>query len=95
MEQKKCLIQVDEVLNHLRNEDLNKIPLDIRNSIKENKDKNYIWEYDETKELWDQDLDRKSIAILSYLNMEYLVNKEQKELLKQMHRFNERKKYSK
>ena len=50
---------------------------------------------DETKELWDQDLDRKSIAILSYLNMEYLVNKEQKELLKEMHRFNERKKYSK
>ncbi len=95
MDQKKCLVQVDEVLNHLSEEDLNKIPLDIRNSIKENKDKNYTWEYDETKELWDQDLDRKSIAILSYLNMEYLVNKEQKELLKEMHRFNERKKYSK
>ena len=95
MDHKKCLVQVDEVLNHLGEDDLNKIPFDIRNSIKKNKDKNYTWEYDKTKELCAQDLDRKSIAILSYLNMEYLVNKEQKELLKEMHRFNERKKYSK
>lgn len=95
MEYKKCLVEVSEVLSHLREEDLNKIPLDVRTAIKENKDKKYIWKYNETKDLTEQDLDRKSIAILSYLNMEYLVNKEQKELLKEMHRFNERKKYSK
>ena len=95
MDHKKCLVQVDEVLSHLREEDFKKIPLDVRNSIKENKDKTYTWKYDETKDICDQDLDRKSVAILSYLNMEYLVNKEQKEFLKELHRYNERKKYSK
>ena len=87
----KRLVEVDEVLNYLSEEDLQKIPEDIRRVIKENKDKDYIWEYDETKELKDQGLSRDTIIILSYLNMEYLLNEEQKELMKQIHELNERK----
>lgn len=87
----KRLVEVDEVLNYLLEEDLQKIPEDIRQIIKENKDKEYVWEYDESKELKDQGLSRDTIIILSYLNMEYLLNEKQKELMQQIHELNERK----
>lgn len=87
----KRLVEVDEVLNYLSEENLNKIPEDIRNLIKENKDKEYIWKYDETKELKDQNLSRDTIAILSYLNMEYLLNEEQKRIMEEIHELNEKK----
>ena len=91
MEYEKCLVELDEVLNHLSKEDLEKIPKDIRNDIKEEKNKDYIWEYDEKKELKEQNLNRKTIAMLSYLTMEYLLNEKQKEYMKKMHELNEQK----
>ena len=91
MEYTKCIVELDEILNYLLLENLEKIPLEIRNSIKEHKDKEYIWKYDETKELKEQKLDRKTIAMLSYLNMEYLLNKEQKEYMQNLHKLNEQK----
>ena len=62
----KRLVEVDEVLKYLSRENLNKIPEEIRNLIKENKDKNYTWKFDETKQLKDQGLSRDTIIILSY-----------------------------
>ena len=87
----KRLVEVDEVLNYLSEEDLSKIPEDIRQIIKDNKDKEYIWKYDVSKELKDQNLNRDTIIILSYLNMEYLLNEEQKQLMQQIHELNEKK----
>ena len=43
-----------------------------------NKDKEYFWKYDEKKPLKEQDVSRDTIAFLSYLNMEYLLNEKQK-----------------
>ena len=91
MEYAKCLVELDEVLYNLSDEDLNKIPEDIRDSIKEQKDKTYTWKYDKSKTLNEQKIDRKTIAMLSYLNMEYLLNEEQKELMKKFHKSNEEK----
>ena len=91
MEYSKCLAQVDEVLKYLEPEALRKIPHDIIDLIKDKKDKEYIWTYDITKNLEEQKLDRKSIAILSYLNMQYLLNDEQRNWMKKMHRLNEQK----
>ena len=87
----KRLAEVDEILNYLSEEDLQKIPEEIRQIIKENKDKQYFWEYDETKELKDQGLNHDTIVILSYLNMEYLLNEEQKKLMQEIYKLNERK----
>lgn len=89
MEYEKCLVEVDEVLNHLSKEDLNKIPEDVLKGIKEHKDKEYIWKYDESKELKEQKFDRNTIVVLSYINMEYLLSKEQKELMEKIHELNE------
>lgn len=91
MVDEKCLVELDEVLRFLSAEDRNKIPEDIRNSIKQLKDKNYIWNYDSSKELKEQKLNRKTIAMLAYLNTEYLLNDEQKELMKKIHQNNEEK----
>ena len=88
---KKRLTEVDEILNYLSEEELEKIPAEIRNAIKDNKDDEYDWEYDETKPLKDQNLSRDTIAFLSYLNMEYLLNEEQKKVMKEIHKLNDRK----
>lgn len=89
MEYENCLVELDEILNYLSKENLYKIPEKIREAIKSQKSKEYIWKYDKTKELNEQNLNRKTIAMLSYLNMEYLLNDEQKELMKKIHEANE------
>lgn len=89
IEYEKCLVEVDEVLNHLCEEDLKKIPEDILKSIKEHKDKEYTWKYDESKELKEQKFSRNTVVILSYINMEYLLNKDQKDLMEKLHELNE------
>lgn len=91
MENEKCLVQLDEMLKYLRLEDLKKIPLEIRKAINEKKDKQYKWDYDESKSLQEQNIDRKTIAMLSYLNMEYLLDEEQRKMMKEWHKFNEQK----
>ena len=87
----KTLVEVDEILNYLSEEDLLKIPEKVRNTIKENKDKEYVWKYDETKTLKEQDVSRDTIAFLAYLNVEYLLNKEQKELMEKIYDLNDKK----
>ncbi len=91
MEYAKCLVQLDEILNYLSLDNLEKIPFEVRNSIKQQKDKEYIWKYDESKTLKEQELDRRTVALLSYLNMEYLLNPEQKEFMEKIHKINEQK----
>ena len=86
---KKRFVEVDEILNYLSEEDLMKIPKEIRKVIRDNKDLNYCWKYDESKELKDQDVSRDTIAFLTYLNMKYLLNEEQKKLMEQILKFNE------
>ena len=91
MEYEKCLVQVYEILNHLNEEEILKIPESIIRKIEEKKDKSYIWIYDETKDLISQEIDRQTIAILSYINLEYLLNEEEKENIINIHNFNEEK----
>ena len=89
---KKRLTEVDEILNHLDIDEYNKIPKEYIDIIKENKDNNYIWKYDETKKLKDQNVSDDTIAILSYINMEFLLNDKQKEFVNKLNFFNELKK---
>lgn len=87
----KRLTEVDEVLNYLDEDELKKIPEEIRKLIKDNKDKEYFWKYDENKPLKDQNLSRDTFSFLSYLNMEYLLNDEERNIINQIHAENERK----
>ena len=85
IEYNKRLVEVDEILNYLSKDDYNKIPDEIISIIKKNKDKHYIWKYNENKKLKDQDVSNDTIAILSYINTEYLLTQEQKEFVKKLH----------
>lgn len=91
MEYEKCLVELDEILKYLKEDERDKIPYEIRKAIKEKKDKQYNWNYDESKTLSEQNINRKTIAMLSYLNMEYLLNGEQKKLIEKLHELNEKK----
>ena len=87
----KRLVEVDEILKYLSKEDYIKIPQNIIKYIKNNKDNTYIWKYDKSKKLKDQDVCDDTIAILSYLNMEYLLNPDQKAFMKKLHYLNDKK----
>ena len=84
------LVEVDVILNHLSDSDYNKIPQEVIRAIKDNMDKEYTWELDKSKPLEEQELSRDTIAFLSYINMEYLLNDEQKQLMGQIHKLNEK-----
>lgn len=89
MKDKKVLTEVYEILKHLSNENLKKIPSNVINLIKENMDKNYIFKYDISKSLQNQNISRDAVAVLSYINMEYLLNDRQREFIENLHRQNE------
>lgn len=87
----KRLVEVDVILNHLKKTDYSKIPKKLIDLISQNKDSNYVWNYDETKELKDQNVNRDTLAILSYINMQYLLNAEQKKFVQKIHNKNQQK----
>lgn len=87
----KRLVEVDEILKQFPSKELAKIPEDIRQAITQEKDMEYVWKYDTSKALKDQGLNRDTIAILAYLNMEYMLNDEQKKQMQNILEFNEKK----
>lgn len=74
----KRLVEVEYILKKLDDEYINKIPQEIWDYIDENKDRNYVFNYDENKTLVEQNLSIDTISILTYINMEYLLGEEQK-----------------
>lgn len=81
----KRLYEVNEILNYLPQEDYNKIPVDIIQFIQNNMEKDYYWSINKEKAFENQELNRDTIAILSYINTEYLLNQEQKDFMEQIH----------
>lgn len=74
----KRLVEVEYILKKLDDEYIKKIPQEIWGYIEENKDKNYVFYYDDSKTLIEQKLNIDTISILTYINMEYLLEEEQK-----------------
>jgi len=89
---KKRLVEVDEILKYLPKKDFDKIPKDLLKLIRENKDSSYVWKYDTNKQLKDQNIHKDTIAILSYINIEFILENKQKMLMKKIHYCNEMKK---
>mgnify|MGYP004597410313 FL=1 len=74
----KRLVEVEYILRKLDDEYIKKIPQEIWDYIEENKDKNYVFNYDDNRTLVEQKLNIDTISILTYINMEYLLGEEQK-----------------
>lgn len=75
----KRLVELYEVLKYMSDEDKEKIPQDLKEAIETGRDENYTWVYDESKPLAEQDLHPDTVAMLTHINMEYILTEEQKE----------------
>lgn len=91
IEYNKRLVEVSVILNHLNKSDYDKIPKEVIDRIEKNKDTEYIWYYDEKKDLKDQKVSKDTIAILSYINMKYLLNEEQRKFVEEVFKENQKK----
>ena len=80
----KSLVEAEVLLNQLEPKYKNKIPNSFWKYIQENKDKNYQFYIDFSKTLENQNIMSDTVAILTYVNIEYLLNEEQKKFFKQM-----------
>lgn len=87
----KRLVEVSVILNHLKKSDYDKIPKEVIDKIEENKDTEYVWNYDEAKDLKNQNVSKDTIAILSYINMKYLLNEQQRKFVQEVFYENQKK----
>ena len=85
MELSKGLVEVEEVLKYLVEDERRKIPKEVFDFIAKNKDNTYQWKIDKSKKLQDQNLSDEAAAILAYINMKYLLNSAQKELMEKFY----------
>ena len=81
----KGLFSVEYILRKLDDEYIKKIPKEVWNYINDNMDKNYQFNYDEEKTLLEQNLNIDTISILTYINIEFLLDSiQRKELLEDL-----------
>ncbi len=86
----KRLAEVDEIIKYLPEQYRKRIPKELMEMIKQNKDNSYNWTFNNKKKLYQQDIPCDTITILSYINTEYFLNDEQKEFMKKCHFLNEK-----
>ena len=87
----KRFVEVYEILKQMPTESVMKIPEDIRNYIRDNRDEEYIWNYDKTKDFKNQNINEDTLVMLAYLNTEYMLDEKQKKLMKQIYKINQQK----
>ena len=75
----KAFTEVYEILNYLDEDDYNKIPKNIINALKENRNTEYNFFVDESIPFYEQDLLEETKAILFILYRDYLANSEMKD----------------
>ena len=77
--------EITEVFKYLQKDILDKIPIKLRNFIEENKNKEYQYTYEPTKELKDQQLMKETKYLISALYLNYCCDEETKNhLIKNM-----------
>lgn len=83
--------EVDEFLNLLTEEQRNKIPKNLRELFKLEKDKEYIKKINPNIPVKEQDLKEETLGIIAYLNLQYWCeDEEEKQRLKKVYEKNEK-----
>lgn len=72
------LSELDVLLDYIDSEEWVKIPDDIIFYIKDNKNKEYNWEYDKTKSLEEQNLNKDTFSLLTFIIYKYVASEEEK-----------------
>ena len=78
IEYSEALSEINDILNHLDTNVLNKIPQKFKNFVNNNKSNSYKPIFDHSKKLNELPLKDKTRAILSVIYMNFLCNEEQK-----------------
>lgn len=89
-ETRKAFSEVDSFINLLDTNEQEKIPKNLRNIFKNEKDKDYYGEIDFTKSIKNQKLMPETITIIAFLNLKYLCKDEhERKKLEKIYRNNE------
>lgn len=81
LEYSRVLSEVDVILNQFPSELLEKIPSNLLNTIKENKHKSYMFNYDKNKSLIEQKISEKAKDLISAIYLRYICGEEEKKEL--------------
>lgn len=79
----RAYVEVDEILKKLPQEEFDKIESDFINMIRNNKDENYIFELDYSKDIEEQKILKETKTILAYVFVNYLGTEEENSIIKQ------------
>ena len=79
IEYRNALAEVADILQHLKEEDRNKIPNKFMEYLEENKSKTYTVNLDYTQEISNMNLKEQTKALLSYLFIQYWANEDEKD----------------
>lgn len=91
MNTRQAYSEIDEFLSLLTKEQINKIPLKLRDFFKEEKDKEYKKQIYSEIPIKDQNLKRETLAIIAMLNLQYWCEDEkEKERLRKIYAQNEK-----
>ena len=83
--------EVFEILKLMGKDNVEKIPLKILEKIDNLRDKNYEVKINTEIPLEQQKISRKALSIIAWLNLEYLCNEHEKEVLTDMYKLNDKK----
>ena len=89
IETRQAYSEVNSFLEILDRENYNKIPRKLRNYFKREMDQNYIPKIDPKIPIKNQNLKRKTIAIISGLNLKYWCSEEKRRKLLEIYSNNE------
>ena len=82
--------EMDTFLELLNADDRNKVPIEIREIFKTEKDHNYVKKIDIAKPISEQELKEETLSLIALLNLKYWCNDEsEKSELKQIYMNNE------
>lgn len=70
--------ELDELLKHISTDDWEKIPDNVLFYIRDNKDNNYTWQYDETKPIEEQNVRPETFFLLIFIMFKYAYTDEER-----------------
>lgn len=83
----KIFTEVEQVLLVLDESLKEKIPDEVKKMISENSDKSYVFKFDNSKPIYEQNITKEAKAILATIYREYLCADEEKKKWKEYDRF--------
>ena len=83
--------EVFEILRLMGKDNVEKIPINILEKIDNLRDKNYEVKINPDIPLEQQKISRKALSIIAWLNLEYLCDEQEKEVLTDLYKLNDKK----